>query len=980
MRANKGPHTMVKTVRAARPSACLLLALCAAALLSGCTRHFFRDHADEEVDSVLAEKDKYPDWQIDQFHVYPDPRARFADGTNPDRPPMPPDDPATREISPNPQKPGKAGVASVEGDGYLKLMAEWDEKNRAAVAEAKKAEGQGRARDEFNENVEQPGPDLTPSGKPDVYASTILNTEPNPKGPRPYLINLDQACELAVFNAREYQDAREDLYLTALPVTLERFSFGAEFFAATQAVRQWTGTLFPTNGVPQPGAAAAGNPPNSWGANSNFGFSKLFSTGALLLFNFANQTAFNLGPGRFVSSQSAINLDIVQPFLQGGGQAVTLEPLTQAERNLVYEIRNFARFRKELYVSIAGGGGGSIVGANFQPTGVLSAPTFFPSQGVGSTGIIPGSIPAPPITGNPGLIASPGPVGILGLQTALAAPVSGYLSTLLEAAQMKVDKFNIQKLESFFKLAKALQEGGDISQLQTDQFEQQLLGGRSRLLSDQQDYLQTIDQFKLQLGLPVDMIVELDDGPFHPLNEQFQRYEDLFQEFKTASDNPLRAGPAKSPADERKKFQRLFTSSALVRGTRFGATIASRWGAWEKLSNDDLAKRLAAYREQRRRLLDKQTDVQSKGGELSAADQEQLKVATNEIDLGDFEGTLREYETQPWKNLPDAESRRRRIQVMYGGVANASIVVLIQARNERMDSLHTKWPVLARVCVDGVDLLTADLDDAETACARHALAHRLDLMNVRAQVVDSWRQIAVYANALLAPVTAQYALTSGTPAGVNQPFDFGSSRTQQQLIFNWQLPLVRVQQRNNYRAALINLQRQRRVLQRAEDETAYDVRQELILLRQFLETYRIQTRQIELSYMVVENSLDTLQAPPNPTSVTAAVDTATRAASLTTQLINAQTSLYNAEFTMTTIWITYLNDRDQLYRDLELMPLDNRGVWIDNVEACECPKSNDTAAADKPAPQSAEPPPNVLPVPSEVPARPAPANASPTRP
>jgi hypothetical protein len=979
MRANTGHLTAVGNVRFSGPRFCLILALAAVTLAGGCTRHFFRNRADEEVDSILAEKDQYGDWQIEQFHIYPDARARFADGSNPDRPPMPPDDPATRVLSPNPQKPGKAGVATVAGDGYLKLMAEWDDQNRAEAARVKEEELAKRAQSEFNEDVEQAGADRTPAGQADFYASTIISPEPKPGGPRPYLLNLEQACELAQINSREFQDERENLYLVALPVTLERFSFSAQLFAAGQAVRQWTGPLFNSNGVPQTTGARAGVTPNSWGLNSNAGFAKLFSTGALLLFDFANQTAFNLGPGRFVTSQSSINLDLVQPFLRGGGQAVTLEPLTQAERNLVYEIRNYARFRKELYVAIAGGGGGSIVGANFQPTGVLASPTYSPGEAVGPSGLVPGGIAATPITGTLGLQVSPGAAGQIGLQTALAAPVSGYLSTLLQAAQMRVDRFNIEKLESFFRLAKALQEGGDISQLQTDQFEQQLLGGRTRLLGDQQNYLQNIDQFKLQLGIPVDVILELDDGPFRPLNQQFQRYEDLFREFKAASDAPLRAGPAKTKGEERKRFRRLFQSSQLVQGTKFRESIGARWKAWEPLSDDALAKRLADYRDTRRRLLDRQTELETKGQKLSDADEERLKRVTDDIDLGEFEGTLREYESQPWKNLADEESRRRRMQVMYGGVANSFIVVLIQARNERMADLHNRWPTLARVCVDGVDLLEGDLDDTETVVARHALSYRLDLMNVRAQVVDAWRQLAVYANALLAPLNVQYSLTSATPSGANQPFDFSASRTQQQLIFNTQLPIVRVAERNNYRASLINYQRQRRVLQRAEDETAYDVRQELISLRQSLESYKIQTRQIELAYMTVENSLDTLQAPPNPTSVSGQIDTATRAASLTTQLINAQTSLYTAQFNMTTIWITYLNERDQLYRDLELMPLDNRGVWIDNIEACQCPQGKDKAEAEKPAPQTVEPPSNVLPKPKEVPA-PGPAGPPSLRP
>jgi hypothetical protein len=941
---------------------CVGIAL-AIASLSGCTRNFFRQRADEEVDSVLAEKDKFPEWGIDQFHVYPDPRARFADSTNQDRPPLPPDDPAAKDLAPNPQKPGKAGVGEIEGLGYLKLLAEWDDQNRAEAAERLKKEGTPSTPRAFGESAEES------QAKADVYTSTILRTEPRPDGPRPYLINLEQACELAVINSREYQDARENLYLVALPVTLERFSFAAQFFAADQAFRQWTGSQVAAN--PAPTATATGAPSiatadNSWNNNSNIGFAKLFSTGALLLFNFANQTALNLGPGRFVSSQSAINLDFVQPFLQGGGKAVTLEPLTQAERNLVYEIRSFARFRKELYVAVAGGGGGSITGAIYQPIGVVASPTYQPGQGLGNSGLTPGSIPSTPSIGNSGLAVNPGQSGVLGLQTALAAPVSGYLSTLLEAAQMKVDKFNIQKLESFFALAKALQEGGDISQLQTDQFEQQLLNGRASLLNDQQDFLLTVDELKEQLGIPVDIILELDDTPFRPLNEQVQRYEDLFNQFKTASDEPLRAGPASVAGEERKRFHRLITTSELVRGTHFRDAIQGRWGLWEKLSDDALQKLLNDYREQRRKLLDRQTELETRGRTLSTAEQETLKKANSEIDLGEFEGLLREYETQPWKNLPEPEVRRKRQQLMYGAVANSFIVVLIQARNERMDDLHKRWPVLAKVCVDGVDLMEADLDVAETACARHAMAHRLDLMNVRAQVVDSWRQIAVYANALLAPFTVQYALTSATPAGVAQPFDFSTNRTQQQIIFNSQLPLVRLNERNNYRASLINYQRQRRVLQRAEDEASYDVRQEMILLRQYLETYKIQTRQVELSYLTVENSLDTLQAPPS--LLQANTDTATRAASLTNQLINAQTNLYNALFKMTTIWITYLNTRDQLYRDMELMPLDERGNWIDKTEECECPKPADEAAkAQAPAaPETREPPAGQLPAPQPV--------------
>jgi outer membrane protein TolC len=922
---------------------CLILFVGTALFPSGCTRQFFRRAADKEVDQTLAEKDKYPDWKIEQFHVYPDPRARFADPTNPDRPPKPPDDIAAYELSPNPQKPGKAGVARVEGTGYLELLEQWDTENRTEAAKAKsspntqvgtnvqpaekkkpdtkdssevlpmpkgeKAEGDGQ---EKPANQPGPGSGVSPS------STTSLSS---PRGAQPpYLLKLEQAVELGLINSREYQDAREDLYLTALPVTLERFAFAAQFFAAGQALREWSGTETPTGFQ------------NNWTLNSNTGFAKLFSTGALLLFNVANQTVYNLGRGPSLTSQSTLNLDFFQPLLRGGGRAVALEPLTQAERNLLYEIRNFARFRKTFYVAIAGGGGGSITGATFQPTGVIAPLGFTPSAGIGGTIQFPGVIASVPVVGNPGLQVSPGPSGQIGLTTAFAAPVSGYLTTLLQAAQMRVDEYNIEKLEGYLALGKAMEEGGDISRLQVDQFEQQVLLRRSSLLTDQLQYLQSLDQFKLQLGLPVSLKIELDDSPFRPLNQMFQRYEDLFKQFEAATKEALPFGTPGNVDRVRKELLRIFTTSAIVQGTRFRTKIAGAWDTWQKLPAAAVQKELARYGEERRQLLDKKTAREVKGQTLAAVDQQRLDEVEFETELGRFETLLREYESQPWKALTNPMLQKRRQEAMYRYVVNGFILVLADARNERVVQLRSQWPELAKLCVNGVDLLKTDLDQAEAACVQTALLNRLDLMNVRAQVVDAWRQIKIFANALLGTFTVQYSLSSTTPAGMAQPINFNASRTQQQLILNTQLPLIRKEERNAYRASLINYQRARRILMRAEDEVAFDVRGEIRLLRQQEENYRIQERQIELAYLTVENSLDTFQAPPAPIPAgQLAPDTATRAAALTNQLIQAQTALYNAQFQMTTIWITYLNTRLTLYRDMELMPLDYRGVWTDDV-------------------------------------------------
>src|SRR5262249_28070477 len=164
------------------------------------------------------------------------------------------------------------------------------------------------------------------------------------------------------------------------------------------------------------------------------------STGALLLFNIANETLieFARAPRRIVST-STLSLDLIQPLLRGGGRAVTLQPSTQAERNLLYQIRTVARFRKELVVQVAAGRGAPIPGGVFVPTGVIFNAAFSPSQGIGASPLFPGVIP--PVTSDVNrLDVNPGTSGRLNLNTAIPAPVAGYLGTLLQHAQIAIDQ------------------------------------------------------------------------------------------------------------------------------------------------------------------------------------------------------------------------------------------------------------------------------------------------------------------------------------------------------------------------------------------------------------------------------------------------------------------------------------------------------------------------------------------------------------
>jgi hypothetical protein len=75
----------------------------------------------------------------------------------------------------------------------------------------------------------------------------------------------------------------------------------------------------------------------------------------------------------------------------------------------------------------------------------------------------------------------------------------------------------------------------------------------------------------------------------------------------------------------------------------------------------------------------------------------------------------------------------------------------------------------------------------------------------------------------------------------------------------------------------------------------------------------------------VDNATAILFAPPVP----GAGSDAGSAAALTTQVLTAQTNLVNAQNTLFQFWVAYMTFRMSFYLDLELMQLDDRGVWSD---------------------------------------------------
>ncbi len=148
-------------------------------------------------------------------------------------------------------------------------------------------------------------------------------------------LTIGEALRLAVAQSRTYQFRKETLYLSALTLTKERYEFSPQFFGTS------TATVLRNDDGSSEGSV-----------RSRVGVGQFLKTGARLGASLANDIfRYYAGdPSRTVSSIISVNL--LQPLLRGAGAEVAAENLTQAERNVVYEVRGFSRFQNTFAVDI----------------------------------------------------------------------------------------------------------------------------------------------------------------------------------------------------------------------------------------------------------------------------------------------------------------------------------------------------------------------------------------------------------------------------------------------------------------------------------------------------------------------------------------------------------------------------------------------------------------------------------------------------
>ena len=159
----------------------------------------------------------------------------------------------------------------------------------------------------------------------------------------PLGLDLVGCLRVAAENSRQWQDQREQLFRVALALTLERWNFSVQQNGTADAVLNGTQTSTPNGTVSETEGSIL----------SNLNLFKLLGIGTRITMDIGIDLLEDLGKGDAWDALSRLSLNITQPILRGFGPDIVREPLTQAERDLVYQSRAYERFRRTFAVDIA---------------------------------------------------------------------------------------------------------------------------------------------------------------------------------------------------------------------------------------------------------------------------------------------------------------------------------------------------------------------------------------------------------------------------------------------------------------------------------------------------------------------------------------------------------------------------------------------------------------------------------------------------
>ena len=897
-------------------SICLRLTLAIAVLVaatfsSGCNRAYYRRQADWDAYNLIREKANHPHWDGSRYSIAVDPRSRMFDPYCADCTPMPPDDPAAHEFM--------HCVDNKRGWPF------WHDNGDTA-------------------NTENPAwPAYLEFDERGVLT-----------------VSSEDAVRIALLNSPNYQQNLENLYLSALDVSFERFRFDAQGFAGYE-------TFFTADGRLRGG----GNSRSIFEANTfsngprDIAVRKAFTTGSELVVGFANSLVWQFSGPDDYSTNTLIDFALFQPLLRDAGRERVLERLTIAERGLLNNVRSMEQYRQGFYLNI-------ITGRNAGQGPSRSGGVIGTTQEVSTTGST-----AFALTGGGG---GGGGAGAGGGDGAGAAGAGGYMGLLQTLQEIRNQEDNVERLRSnLFRLEEFLDElrtrSGEVGlvanilrqDLQVAQARQALFNAESVLLNSRNGFHQTLDNFKNTLGLPPQLCLEISDT----MLDQFQLIDRSTMVQQRAMDQIV----ADFGAVRLRIIGHVKTQVVPDPVDPMRTTIVRVLEPYPELEQDlaDLKAKLQPVGEIRQQLIDEylpmiEADIARFEAALPRRKEWLNRLAerierqkddpcpllpipeiapdifrTERLDeslayakeqLAALTEKVREdYATHLQTRLAKIETiiaegktwtPERLFTELYDGVLYpkqstevgadeiSDILVVVPA-----DILALQL-VQARSRSEAVELTSIDIQ-AEQAL-EVARKYRRDWMNARAGLVNAWRNIEFVADQLRGTLDVFFSGDIGN-ANPNQPFSLNSDTGRLRVGVQFDAPITRLAERNAYRQALIQYQQARRNYYQFEDSVARALRAELrtILTNQL--NFEFQRRAVLIAAQQIDRNED-IRIDSELTNQGAGVTAARDAVSALSDLLDAQNNFLS-------IWVNYEVLRRGLDWDLGTLQLDSEGLWID---------------------------------------------------
>ncbi|MBN2446836.1 MAG: TolC family protein [Phycisphaerae bacterium] len=167
---------------------------------------------------------------------------------------------------------------------------------------------------------------------------------------KPLVLTLTEALQIAAHESREYQTQKEQVFTAALRLDLERDEFR----------RTWTGILtgeYKANLEQEVTLDDKGHTDKQTVGGAEYGgvlgLSQKLKNGTTVSGQIGLDMVSLLTQERFYSRGIFADVTITVPLMRGSGEFIVTEPLTQADRNVIYALYNFERYKREFAVSVA---------------------------------------------------------------------------------------------------------------------------------------------------------------------------------------------------------------------------------------------------------------------------------------------------------------------------------------------------------------------------------------------------------------------------------------------------------------------------------------------------------------------------------------------------------------------------------------------------------------------------------------------------